>query len=148
MNAPLDPPTAPMALTPPTVEAAVWAESSLQAARDLSRTLKRLTIDHRRELLPFQADELVAARNHASALLGILGLLSHQLRQATAPVEETVGQTIRRVAPYGYAVTDLPAPPVLEEWTDTMLAPPITPDEAEEAEARADLEYDQTTNAF
>lgn len=124
MNAPDDPPTPESPLRPPTVEASAWASSALQAARDLRARLNRLTIDHRRELLPAQADELAAARNHAAAAVGVLGVLSRQLRQATAPP-----------APAG-----APLP---------LLPPGWAPDEADAAaELKGDLEYDATTNAF
>ena len=146
------PPTVPLpptllhaALTPPTVEAAVWAESALASARGLKAALNRLTIDHLRELTLLQTRELAAARNHAEATKGILRLLAQQLRQATTPP-----------APAGVYLHVLPREETGDEldpdaWTAAMLAPDPpdpepTAEQLEAAEAQADQDYDAWRN--
>jgi hypothetical protein len=121
VNPPNDPPTPERSLAPPTVEARAWAQGALTAVRSARAALTRLTVDHRRELTPFQAAELAAVRNHVDAAQGALALLAFQLDRAVTPEPD-------------------PA-----DWAAAMVVPP-TAEELEAAEAAADQAYDVWKN--
>lgn len=112
-------------LTPPTTEAAVWAQTTLATARNLRQQLVRLTLDHYRELTPVQQADLTAVRRQATTTVLVLSALARQL-------EEAIGWT----------------PTLNPEDIADALATAHAPAHTEEDEARADIDYDNTVNAF